>query len=273
MSEAAAAGNAGDNGSAGAGATNNAGTPQSWNAGFDEDTNAYVSNKGWQNPADVLNSYRNLEKFVGGSKNLLEMPGENADEAALNNFFNKLGRPESADKYNFNIPDGGDAQLTDWFRQTAHKNGLTDKQASAIFDAWNEMSMARVQSMQDEMKTNSEKDLENLRKEWGQGYDAQISAGKQAVKALGLTEEKLNEIEDKIGTSELLRLMATFGSKMGEDSFDGGDRSNAGFGLTPAAARQEIADLKLNKDFMAEYLKGNNDAVAKMKRLMEYAHG
>lgn len=273
MSEAAAAGNTGDNGSAGAGATNNTGAPQSWNAGFDEDTNAYVSNKGWQNPADVLNSYRNLEKFVGGSKNLLELPGENADETALNNFFNKLGRPESPDKYNIKMPDGGDPDLTNWFKQNAHKIGLTDKQAAGLFDAWNSMSVERIKAIEAEEKRKGDEEIANLQKEWGQGYNAQIDAGKRAVQALGYDEAKLNDLEGKMGTAELLRLLAAVGSKMGEDNFEGGDRSNAGFGLTPAAARQEIADLKLNKEFMAEYLKGNTDAVAKMKRLMEYAHG
>ena len=45
-----------------------------WTAAFDEDTNAYVSNKGWKEPSDLLMSYRNLEKFAGGAKNLLELP-------------------------------------------------------------------------------------------------------------------------------------------------------------------------------------------------------
>ncbi len=276
MSEATAA-LTGDNGGTGAGAAGSAGAagtqPNAWNAGFDEETSAYVQNKGWQSPADILSSYRNLEKFAGGSKNLIEMPGMDADETALNNFFNKLGRPEAPDKYGLKAPEGADPELVNWFKANAHKAGLTDKQAASLFDAWNGMSGERMQAMQQQMREQSEREITELKKEWGQGYDSQIDAGRRAAAALGYDEAKLGAIEDKLGTAEMLRLFATLGSKMGEDSFEGGDRTGTSFGVTPAAAKQQIADLKMDKNFMNEYLNGNPDAINKMKRLMESAHG
>lgn len=272
MSDAAAA-QMGDNGGANGGAATGA-TPTPWNAGFDEDTNAYVSNKGWQSPSDILSSYRNLEKFAGGSKNLLELPGVDADQAALDAFYNKLGRPDSADKYELKVPDGADADLANWFKQTAHQSGLSSKQAATLFDAWNEMSATRLQSMNQEAQANSDREIADLKKEWGQGYDAQIDSGKRAVAALGYNAEQLNAIESKMGTAEMLKLFAAVGSKMGEDSFVDGNRSgDTTFGLTPAAAKQQIADLKMDKNFMSEYLGGNKDALAKMQRLMTFAHG
>ncbi len=276
MSEATAA-LTGDNGGTGAGAAGSAGAagtqPNAWNAGFDEETSAYVQNKGWQSPADILSSYRNLEKFAGGSKNLIEMPGMDADETALNNFFNKLGRPEAPDKYGLKAPEGADPELVNWFKANAHKAGLTDKQAASLFDAWNGMSGERMQAMQQQMREQSEREITELKKEWGQGYDSQIDAGRRAAAALGYDEAKLGAIEDKLGTAEMLRLFATLGSKMGEDSFEGGDRTGTSFGVTPAAAKQQIADLEMDKNFMNEYLNGNPDAINKMKRLMESAHG
>ena len=279
MSEATAA-LTGDNGGTATGAAGSAGSagaagtqPNAWNAGFDEETSAYVQNKGWQSPADILISYRNLEKFAGGSKNLIELPGVDADEAALNNFFNKLGRPDAPDKYGLKAPEGADPELVNWFKANAHKAGLTEKQAASLFDAWNGMSSERMQAMQQQMREQSEREITELKKEWGQGYDAQIDAGRRAAAALGYDEAKLGAIEDKLGTAEMLRLFATLGSKMGEDSFEGGERTGASFGLTPAAAKQQIADLKMDKNFMSEYLNGNPDAINKMKRLMESAHG
>lgn len=271
MSEATAA-LSGDNGGTGTGAAAAGTPPTAWNAGFDEDTNTYVTNKGWQNPADILNSYRNLEKFAGGSKNLIELPGVDADQAAMDAFFGKLGRPDSADKYDLKMPDGADAELANWFKQNAHKAGLNGKQAASLFDAWNEMSGARLQAMQQQAMADSEKAIADLKREWGQGYDGQIDSGKRAVAALGYTAEQLDAIEGKLGTADMLKLFATIGSKMGEPSFEGGERSGTSFGLTPASAKQQIADLKMDKNFMGEYLNGNPDAVSKMKRLMEFAH-
>jgi len=273
MSEATAA-LSGDNGGTDTGAAGSTGSQESsWNAGFDEETSAYVQNKGWQNPADILNSYRALEKFQGGSKNLLELPGLDAEPEAWDSVYNKLGRPESPDQYELNMPENGDNQLANWFKETAHKTGLTAKQAQSLFESYNELAGSQSQEMQAQMAQRADQEVMDLKKEWGQGFDAQIDAGRRAVQSLGYDEAKLGEIEQKLGTGEMLRLFASVGSKMGEDSFVDGGRSDAGFGITPAVARQQIADLKMDKQFMGEYLGGNPDAVSKMKRLMEQAHG
>lgn len=266
----------GDNGGTGAGAASQGTGEQAgavWGVQFDEDTGAYVNAKGWKSPTDLLTSYRNLEKFAGGSKNLLELPGDNASEDVLNQFYSRLGRPDAAEKYGFDVPEGGDPELTNWFKQTAFKHGLSQKQAQSLFNDWNGMSGSLQEKLAAEKQAASERDMTTLKSEWGQNFDKMIGSGKMAVRALGLDEAKLASLEDKLGSAEMLRLFATLGSKMGEDTFEGGERSGSSFGLDPAAARQQISDLKMDKEFMSQYLAGNQDAVAKMRRLMEAAHG
>jgi hypothetical protein len=273
MTEATAA-PVGDNGGTDAGATGAGAAPAAWNAGFDEDTSAYVSAKGWQSPSDLLSSYRNLEKFAGGSKNLLELPGPDAEASAWDAVYNKLGRPESPDKYGLEVSQGADPELVNWFGNTAHKLGLTEKQAKSLYNEWNGMTGSMQQQMQQQMAQQSEQELGALKQEWGQAFDKMIDSGKRAVQALGFDEGKLSEYESKLGTADMLKLFATLGQKMGEDSFEGGERSGTGgFGMTPAMAKQQIADLKMDKQFMDHYISGNPDAVNKMKRLMEAAHG
>jgi len=277
MSETATAASTGDNGgtaSAGAApAPAPAGNTSVWSATFDEGTQAYVSAKGWQSPADLLTSYRNLEKFAGGSKNLLELPGVDAEDSAWEQVFNKLGRPESPDQYGLQVPEGASPELTEWFKGTAHKLGLTAKQAQALYQEWNGMSGSLQEKMQAQMAQQSEQAIDSLKQEWGQQFDSMVDSGKRAVRALGLDEGKLSDMESKLGTAEMLKLFATLGQKMGEDSFAGGERSGSGsFGLTPAAAKQQISDLRSDQRFMQEYISGNPDAVNKMKRLMEAAY-
>ena len=266
----------GDNGTPAAPAAGVAPTAQPsansvWTAAFDEDTNAYVSNKGWKEPQDLLMSYRNLEKFAGGAKNLLEMPPENATPEQLDAFYSKLGRPADPNEYGLKAPDGGDPAMVEWFKGTAHKLGLSAKQAQSLFTEFNGMSGSMQEKLQSQMAQESEKAIGTLRQEWGQAYDQMIGAGRRAATALGYDAGKLSAIEDKLGTAEMLRLFATLGSKMGEDS-SAGDRGEGGLGTRPAAARQQLADLRLDMGFMDNYLKGSPDAVSKMKRLMEAAH-
>jgi hypothetical protein len=274
MTETAAA-ILGDNGTpapaAGAQPTAQPSANSVWTAAFDEDTNAYVSNKGWKEPQDLLMSYRNLEKFAGGAKNLLELPPEGATPEQLDAFYSKLGRPADPEEYGLQPPQGGDPELTNWFKGTAHKLGLTANQAKALYTEFNGMSGSLQEKLQAQQAQESEKAIGSLKQEWGQAFDQNIGAGRRAVAALGLDAGKLQAYEDKLGTAEMLKLFATLGSKMGEDSF-AGDRGEGGFGTSPAQARNQIADLKLDKDFMAKYLTGDKDAVGKMSRLMEAAH-
>lgn len=244
----------------------------SWYSGLDPDTQAFIENKGWKEPTDLLTSYKMLEKHLGGAKNLVELPGEDAGDEAWDAVYARLGRPGSPDEYGLEVPEGGDEELAGWFKQTAHKLGLNVHQAKGLFQSWNETVGQKMEQMKAQDREQSEKDIAALKKEWGQGFDGEILKGKRAVAGLGLKEEQLSAYEQKLGTADMLKLFALLGSKMGEDSFEGGDRSGSSFGLTPVAAQQQIAELKMDEQFMKNYTEGNKDAVAKFQRLMEAAY-
>jgi len=269
---------AGDNGGAGAGAAQGtpvAGSAAPWYGQADEATAAYIQNKGWDSPIKAIESYRNLEKFAGGSKSLIEVPGDDAPPEKLGEFYDRLGRPKAPAEYGLQVPEGADKGLAEWFTKTAHEQGLTARQAKGLFEQWNAMAGERGQAMEAAQAEATETGIRELKREWGQAYDANITAGRRAAGALGYDEAKLSALEGKLGTGEMLKLFATLGSKMGEPSFaaDGRSGNAGGFGTTPAQAQAQISDLKLDKGFMERYMGGDKDAMAKMQRLMEAAHG
>ena len=274
MTDTATAALTSDNGGTPQGAqTTTQTTAPSWSEGLDEETRSYVTNKGWKEPTDILSSYRHLEKFAGGSKSLVEIPGENADEAARNAFYSRLGRPDAADKYEIKMPEGASPEMTEWFKGAAFKHGLTQKQAESLYTEFNGMTGTLGQQMQEQAARNSEAELKALKGEWGQAYDKMVDSGRRAVAALGYDQASLSALEEKMGTAEMMKMFAKVGSKMGEDEFVGDRGNTAGFNLTPADAKAQIDSLKLDKDFMGQYLKGIPEAVNKMRRLMEAAHG
>lgn len=281
MSEAAAA-LAGDNGGAGdnAGAqeqgaveTGNESGQQSpsWTEGLSESSLALVQNKGWDNLESVLTSYSNVEKFAGGAKNLVELPGHDADQQAMDSFFNKLGRPESADGYEFAGVENGDSDLDSWYRSTVHKYGLTEQQAAGLFDEYNEMLSGRSEAMQEAALVSSEEQYNNLVKEWGNNFQKNMDAGTIAAQALGYDKQALEALESKLGTADMLKLFSTIGSRMGEDSFHSADKGGD-FSKSSAQSRQELETLKSDKQFMDAYLAGDKSAVSKYTRLVEKAY-
>lgn len=270
MSDAAAALSPVDTGEGDNGAPVDTGSP--WYGEVSEDTAAYIQNKGWENPSQLLDSYRNLEKFNGGAKNFVEIPGVDADDATMSNFYDRLGRPGSPNDYGLEMPENGDPQLMDWFTNTAHRLGMSQKQTEQFFNEYNEMSGSMMENMHHEMKVQAENDINALKREWGADYDKMIDSGRVAARGLGYDEEQLSNLEERMGTGEMLKLFATLGSKIGEDNFVTGQEGGNGFGASPAQAASEIAELKSDKQFMDAYLGGDRAAIDKMQRLMDKAY-
>lgn len=244
----------------------------SWAESLPPEDQAYIGNKGWASPSDMFQSYRNLEKFAGGSKSLIEMPSADAEPEAMEQFFNKLGRPESADQYSFKAPEGVDENVDGWFRSTAHEIGLSDQQAGKLYESYNQMAQQQMEASAEQITAQADQDLKGLEKEWGRDYQKNLDQGQLAVRALGYNEESLQQLESKLGTGEMIKLFSNIGAKMGEDSFKTGD-NDGGFGTSSAGARVEIENLKMDKGFMDQYLSGDKGAVSKMTRLMEKAYG
>jgi len=244
-----------------------------WSSGFDESTREYVGKKGWGSASDVLTSYQNLEKLQGGAKNVIEMPGVDATDEAKSAFYNKLGRPATVDEYSMEMPDGGDSDFFNWFKTTSHSQGLSDAQAKGLLEAYNTMSGERMGNYQVAQAEQSEKELNELKTQWGQDYDKRVDEGKRAAGVLNYDEEALSALESKMGTAEMVKLFADIGSRMSEDSFASADRGGDGsFTINPGQAKQEILELKSNKEFMDKYLAGDKGAMAKMTRLNKIAH-
>lgn len=250
-----------------------AGNDVPWYGKADEDTSAYIQNKGWKDPSELISSYRNLEKFAGGSKNLVELPGVDADEEALGNFYNKLGRPEDPNGYTFQNPEGGDENLFNWFKGTAHEIGLNDKQAANLLNKWQEMNGGLAEQYEQSKIEQAEADMLSVKREWGAAYEQNIDAGRRAARELGYSQEELSTLESSMGTGQMLKMFAKIGSRMGEDTFENGDGNSGGFGISPAQAQSQIGELKSDKAFMDAYLKGDKAAISKMQRLMELAYG
>lgn len=247
----------------------------SWLEGADELTVGYVQNKGWTEPRQVLDGYRNLEKLLGADKagNAVVMPKEGATPEEMSAFFNRLGRPEGADGYKMSVPEGSDGEFAKSVAAKFHELGLTKAQGEALSSWYNEQGVASVEAQ----KAAAQADFQNqdaaLRQEWGAAFDQNLSAAKKAVQGLGLDAAAIDKIAGSLGHKATMELFSKIGGKVLEDGFVSGDRntsfSNA---MTPAQAKAEIKSLQDDKTFVKQYLDKNKDAVEKMSRLMSFAY-
>ena len=255
----AGAGDAGAAGAAGAGAGDaGAGAAAAaWHGvpATDADGLAYIANKGWKGPTDVINSYRGAEKLIGKDPGSL-IPVPRADDpVGFRAAMQKLGLPETPDKYEFAKPDGVPVDQTyeRWARETFHKVGLPAAQVKALTAEHNAFVKATMDQQAKDYALAVDTDKKALLAEWKGGHERMYNAAKTAAKSLGFSPEMIDGIERTVGYAGTWKFFAELGKKMGEDGFvTGGDKSSSfNAQQTPAEAKAEWEKMKMDATAMA----------------------
>ena len=218
----------------------------------------------------LAKSYVNAVKMIGGNPdNMVAIPdeGEKWDD-----FYNKIGRPEKANDYQFGDENGE----LDGFREFAHDTGLTQDQASNILKLYGDIQEEQEEAHQnglEELRTNTTMELQ---KEWGKNYDGKMDYAKRAFAQFASPE--LSQLMDESGMGnhpEMLRVFAKVGELMGEDSLVVGTGPGSSQ-LSPEQAQQEIQALYSDKEFSKSYRDnkdpGHKTAMSKMERLFKQAY-
>lgn len=252
----------------------------------DEDV-GYIQNKKWSSPVDVITGYKNLEKFHGvPADQLIKLPKDFADEKAMGEVYNRLGRPENKDGYEFKAPEGIklDEDRMNWAKEVSHKIGLNKAQHAALIQATLEYEGGLMSEAEKEIQRITGEQLEGLKKEWGDAFPEREALGKRAVKAFlpGDADQKaalMNSIESAIGTAAMLKLFANIGEKMGEDKIHSSNDGDRPFGYTPQQAKADIESLMNelkdpnNRDRLNAYNQGKGKDYDNMVRLQKIAYG
>jgi len=224
---------------------------------LDEDSQGYVQNKGWRNEADMLQSYRNLEKLSGGNAEQLYRISTDMEDDARSNVYNALGRPESADKYSYETQEGDSPELVDHFKSVAHKLGLSNQQVSDMIPALNEEIVNIATAQTEAINQKNYQDFENLKNnEWGKDFDTKANFAARAANHFGITEDMQKAVVASGHAAEFTKALANIGSLMAEGQMVGmsPDASRASMGVMTREEAQGKIDAKMaNEEFKGRY--------------------
>lgn len=249
--------------------------PTDWTATFDDSTRGVIQTKGWKSPADVIGSYTNLEKLLGADKagRAIVPPKDDASPEDFAAFYNKLGRPETADGYKLPVPDGDSGDFAKTASTWFHEAGLNSKQAEVLAGKWNEFQSTIADQQQEEMAQKAEIDIQDLKKTWGDKFEANSELARRAIRESGLTSEEGQAIERAIGVKKAAEVFATLGKQFAEAPMKGGEGDVGGkFGFTPADAKAKISMLQKDAGWTAKYLSGDVTARQEFDRLHKIAY-
>lgn len=232
--------------------------------GLDDEAKGVIQNKGWQDAASIIKSYRELEKFSGRDKNdFLELPkGDNPDYSSV---WSKLGRPDNPDGYELH----DEQEIAKSARQAFYDAGLTKKQASQLQDWFEKYAVdfdkANKEKRAQELDDRNKAAIESLKKDWGADFDTNAELCKTAVRKLGITDEQLDAIGDVIGLEKVTKMFLDLAQRTDADKPLTGYES--GGKETPEQAKARIAELQQDAAFMAKVAANDKEAVAEMVRL------
>ena len=135
--------------------------------------------------ADALaKSYINAVKMIGQDK--IVIPTKNSTQEAWDEAYAKLGRPETADKYNLKIESDVvkmDENAIKSFAEQSHKLGLNNQQAEGILDFYKNNMEGTAQQSKIDTETAQAQSEQQLRQEWGRDFDAKVQQAGALAKA------------------------------------------------------------------------------------------
>lgn len=211
---------------------------EGWLKGVESDLASHTSMGAIKDINSLVKSYIHGQKLIGKDK--IVLPDEHATDDDINAFYDKLGRPE-LDKYEV---DFGEAQYGDDFKKAfvaeAHKAGIMPKQAKSMFDFIHGQITSDTAAAAEAKQTAATEAIEGLRREWGNGFDKQVTIAQQAVATLADDNFKEYLKTSGLGSDPtMIKFFANIGSKLNEDTFDKGTVKH--LGMTKDEA-QEAAD-------------------------------
>lgn len=242
--------------------------PENWKELLPDELKNDPSIKALKDPVALAKSYIHGQKLVGKDK--IIVPDQHTSEDQWKEIYTKLGLPEQ-DKYEFQTPEGADAEFVKQFKEFGYKNGILPKQAEKFFGWFKEYGEKLASASEQENQTRFTKTVDSLKREWGQAYDKKLANASGLFKQFA-DEDTRAELRE-IGFSnhpKVLKLFAKIADSFGEGKFvaPGG---NGAMGITPAEAQQKINSIYANPNH-AYFHKMNpqhEDARAEMKKLHE----
>ena len=250
-----------------------------WRAGLDPEVASHPSMKDFKSLGDVAKSWVNVQNLIGMDK--IPIP-PTEDSPAWNEVYARLGRPESADKYEIEVPtDLPDnmpysKELETQFREKAFSLGLSGKAVKDLYKWYIDTNKAEftqtIEATNSAIQQHREKAEGELRKEWGSAYDSKVKDA-QALVSQFADEKDLSVLQQVGNHPAIVRFMAKVAGALGEDTLKRG--TPRGDYLTPDQAQADIAKVMGNAKH-PYFIKGHPEhkiAVDRMAQLELMAYG
>ena len=221
----------------------------------------------------MAKSYINAQKMVGAEK--LAIPGNWATDEDWDLVYNKLGRPTESKEYELGDMTG---EMADWFRDAAHKSGLSGRQAENLAKAYAEFGEQAGSMSDEQMEARRVETETELRQELGDKFDVSMQRANELLKefdAPDLTEIQLADGSLLGDNPELVKFMLKLSDYVGEQvSEDGLAGRDSRPSVSDSDLQARVSDLTAkNSPYWEKHHPDHDRVVAEVLQLREQLYG
>jgi hypothetical protein len=219
----------------------------------------------------LVKSYVHAQRLVGRDR--VVVPTKDSKPEEFKSYFQKIGLPESIDKYEANIPEGAlfSPEKLAVMKQAAYENNILPNQFSKMLELFNAEKTEVMSAHEQEEVARVSATQETLKKEWGEGYTKKINQANATLSHFGGPELMKYIHESPIGSDEkFIRLMANIGEKLkSEDTFNSEVVSR--FGMTKEEAKTKMNRIygDMGHPYFSSSHASHKDALAEMLKYQE----
>ena len=182
-----------------------------WKAAFPQEFQRSIAK--FDSPEALAKSYTSLETSfnTSGRKDAIFKPGPDATPEEISTFHSKLGRLDSADKYDMKIEGLADDKIAG-IKQTAFNMGLNPDQAKIFTDTLTSVITDERNAAGSKETLRISEVQAQLKDRWGDEYEAMVDYGKQYAELADNRDiEKIRELSQT--SPEFNIIMADLGKK------------------------------------------------------------
>lgn len=198
----------------------------------------------------LAKSYVHAQKAIGADK--VALPGKHASDEDWGRFYQKVGLPESPDKYEVAIPKEAkfvNPDLMKELKPIAHKAGILPKQLETLI-GWYEGNSAKAMEAQvSALKAKTDEQVGSLKKEWGMAFDNNLGLANKVLKDHG--PEGIGEYLKQTGLDndpQLVKLLAQIGKSIYREDQMVGANNGASHIYDPASALKKANEILGNHE-------------------------
>lgn len=206
-----------------------------------------------KSPISLIKANKELERLVGLDKLPMPVkPKERATQQEIDTYnkqmatiFTRLGRPESADKYDIKGINPEDS-LFGKIKEKAFEGGVSNEALNNIAQTYIEWYQNRSKEIKEARIEASKKAIATIKEKWGTGYDERVAVAQKAYNVL-VNTDKLKKIFGGVALGnnpDILEFFYTLGTSISEDLIAGKGRVLT---KTPAEAKRQIEELKIKQ--------------------------